>query len=94
MRSEFSNQWWAICDAGWDMDDGDVACKELGHPRALELLVHPSYDHGNRSILAIELKCTGWEKTLKECPYRNKTDQHCYLYGVARVKCGKFPAAK
>ncbi len=85
-----SNQWWAICDAGWHMNNGHVACKELGYPSALELIVYSPHDYGNKPVLPIEFNCTGWEKSLKECSYRNRTGQLCNSNDVARVKCGKL----
>ena len=31
-------KWGAVGDEGWDMNDANVACKELGFPEALEMM--------------------------------------------------------
>ena len=33
-------KWGAVGDEGWDMTDGNVVCKELGFPEALEISLH------------------------------------------------------
>jgi hypothetical protein len=36
------NKWGSICDYHWDIRDANVACRQLGYPRALQ------YIHGSR----------------------------------------------
>ena len=35
--------WGSICDQGWDTDDGDVVCQQLGYTRQGPIIINPNY---------------------------------------------------
>lgn len=39
-------QWGSICDRGWDIRDGNVACYQLGFQRALQSLRYSRFGPG------------------------------------------------
>ncbi|XP_062507211.1 scavenger receptor cysteine-rich domain superfamily protein-like [Corticium candelabrum] len=87
-----NNQWWNICNTGWDSADGIVACKELGYPSGLKSLSHSYMVRGNRSIMSLnEFDCTGRERALADCPVKNRQDQFCDHGLVAAVICDNTP---
>ena len=79
--------WGTVCDDEWDINDGHVVCRQLGFLEATS--VHSSAHHGKGSgpILLDDLKCTGTEYNLWDCPHRGWSVENCNHNEDASVVC-------
>ncbi|XP_028405845.1 scavenger receptor cysteine-rich domain superfamily protein-like [Dendronephthya gigantea] len=64
-------KWGAVGDAGWDMNDGNVACKELGFPEALEIMKQLPADYVQ--VFITDVRCSGSEAKLSDCTVNGET---------------------
>lgn len=62
--------WGTVCDDGWDLMDAQVVCRELGFKGAVKAYSFAFFGRGKGKIWMENVQCTGWEKSLKECPHR------------------------
>ncbi|XP_051543947.1 deleted in malignant brain tumors 1 protein-like [Myxocyprinus asiaticus] len=60
-------QWGTVCDAGWDMADAAVVCRELDCGEPVDALGDAHFGPGSGSIWMKNAMCTGSESTLKNC---------------------------
>ncbi|XP_016133767.1 scavenger receptor cysteine-rich type 1 protein M130-like [Sinocyclocheilus grahami] len=60
-------QWGTVCDAGWDLPDAAVVCRELGCGEALSAPKSAHFGEGSGPIWISNLMCTGSESTLMNC---------------------------
>ena len=94
-----NGQWAGICDDEFDINDANVICKMLGFPRAMVALASstdsgnsPAYDlygpapSGNNFVLS-ELKCTGNEPSIFDCPHSDELTEHCWATEIAGIQC-------
>ena len=64
-----SGQWGTVCRQGWDANDAQVACNQLGYP-SVETTLDTSFGPGSSSqpVLLGNLDCGGHESELRNCP--------------------------
>ncbi|XP_071844717.1 scavenger receptor cysteine-rich domain-containing protein DMBT1-like isoform X12 [Apostichopus japonicus] len=81
-------RWGSVCSDYWDINDAQVACRQLGYPGAVEIKRGDYYGEGWDPVLMDDVQCTGEEETLSDCP-RNPPGRHdCdYRYESASVIC-------
>ena len=65
-----NGEWGTVCDDGWDINDANVACRELGYSYALSYQCCSSYGRGNGQIWLDNVGCSGSENSLLQCPHR------------------------
>uniref|UniRef100_A0A2C9JRC5 Serine protease 12 n=1 Tax=Biomphalaria glabrata TaxID=6526 RepID=A0A2C9JRC5_BIOGL len=85
-----AGKWGYVCDDSWDIDDGSVACRQMGFTRGAYAVTGisetlPKSQWDNAEILMDETHCTGTEKALHLCQYAVEHD--CSLSEVAAVLC-------
>lgn len=89
--SIYSRQTWGyVCGANWDMKDATVACKQLGFQRAISASatsVPRKTGLTPYSITSGEVRCTGKESSLQQCP----TSRVCSRPWIAVVECEENP---
>ena len=83
-------QWGTVCDDHWDRNDGDVACRQLGYPAGSEAvfgLAH--FGWGSGPVWLDDLRCSGSEARLLDCPRHRQFDVHdyCTHSDDAGVRC-------
>ena len=61
-------QWDRICSNGWDINDANVACRELGYSGATSA-EYSGATHGQHATAILNgVMCTGTESLLIDCP--------------------------
>lgn len=81
-----NGRWGSICDRGWDIRDGNVACHQLGFQRALQSLRYSPFGPGRTLRWLTGLRCRGRESRLDQCHPRQwgiERDQR-YCSGYSR----------
>ncbi|EDM01961.1 CD163 antigen (predicted) [Rattus norvegicus] len=79
--------WGTVCDDSWDLNDAEVACKQLGCGQAVEALKEAAFGPGTGPIWLNEMKCRGNESSLWDCPARPWSHSDCGHKEDASVKC-------
>jgi hypothetical protein len=79
--------WGTVCDDGWDMNDANVVCRQLGYNTAVAAYQSAHYGQGSGQILLDDLSCTGSESYLWDCPRSNWATHNCDHSEDASVKC-------
>ena len=64
-----NGKWGTVCDNGWDLNDAQVVCKELGYGSATNATVNAFYGRGSGPIWLSNLKCVGTEWTIGNCSH-------------------------
>uniref|UniRef100_UPI003AAD6448 scavenger receptor cysteine-rich domain-containing protein DMBT1-like n=1 Tax=Centroberyx gerrardi TaxID=166262 RepID=UPI003AAD6448 len=80
-------QWGTVCDDGWDLNEADVVCRELGCGLASEVKLGAFYGPGSGDILMTDVNCTGSEGSLTKCPHSRLGKQKCGHHEDAGVVC-------
>uniref|UniRef100_A0A3B4DEN5 SRCR domain-containing protein n=1 Tax=Pygocentrus nattereri TaxID=42514 RepID=A0A3B4DEN5_PYGNA len=60
--------WSTVCDAGFDQQDAEVVCRELGCGLPVEVLGAAAFGRGEGQVWSEELQCRGNESQIHFCP--------------------------
>ena len=82
-----SHGWGTVCDDSWDIKDGHVVCRQLGFLKATAVYQSAKYGQGDGPILLDDLRCTGNEDYLWDCPHRGWGYDDCSHGEDASVDC-------
>ena len=82
-----NGEWGTVCDDGWDLNDAQVVCKELGIGNAIYARHGAFYGQGRGSVWLSNLQCVGTEWTIGNCSHSRRGEFYCYHYRDAGVKC-------
>ena len=82
----FRGEWGTVCNDEWDQMDANVVCRQLGYLEALSAPMNvPS---GSGAIWFDNLRCTGDEIALSQCPSDTNIGAHNCLHSEdVSVKC-------
>ncbi|XP_036826861.1 T-cell differentiation antigen CD6-like [Oncorhynchus mykiss] len=87
-------QWGTVCDDEWDLRDADVVCAQLGCGYALSVTGQDgAFPQGKDPIYLDELKCTGKEENLWQCPASDESHD-CGHKEDAGVVCSELKAVR
>ena len=88
MEIYLNSIWRTVCDNGWDLNDAEVVCRELGYGPAISARHETFYGQGSDHILFDNASCLGTERTISECRYGGWRIGNCYNESaVASIKC-------
>ncbi|XP_061108988.1 lysyl oxidase homolog 3A-like isoform X2 [Conger conger] len=82
-----NNAWGTVCDDRWNLQSASVVCRELGFGTAKEALTGARMGQGMGPIHITEVLCSGQEKSLWKCPFKNITSETCHHSEDASIKC-------
>nr|XP_040041983.1 neurotrypsin isoform X1 [Gasterosteus aculeatus aculeatus]XP_040041984.1 neurotrypsin isoform X1 [Gasterosteus aculeatus aculeatus] len=82
-----AGQWGSICDDQWDDSDAEVVCRQLGLSGAARAWGQAHFGKGSGHVLLDEVRCTGNELTLEQCPKSAWGEHNCLHSEDAGVSC-------
>uniref|UniRef100_F7CVB0 protein-lysine 6-oxidase n=2 Tax=Ornithorhynchus anatinus TaxID=9258 RepID=F7CVB0_ORNAN len=81
------NQWGTVCHHKWNLISASVLCRQLGFGSAREALFGAQLGQGLGPIHLSEVQCSGWERALGDCPFRDAARSGCQHEQDAAVRC-------
>ncbi|XP_057179428.1 deleted in malignant brain tumors 1 protein-like [Triplophysa rosa] len=64
----YDDEWGTICDAGWDLKDAKVVCKNLGCGTPVAAKTGAYFGPGSGPVWLEDMSCSGHETTVTQCP--------------------------
>ncbi|XP_042308854.1 deleted in malignant brain tumors 1 protein-like isoform X2 [Sceloporus undulatus] len=85
-----NEKWGTVCDAGWDLQDAEVVCRELNCGHALKASGGASFGRGTGPIWLKRVNCTGREESLRQCSKLLWGEHNCDHSHDASVECAEL----
>ncbi|XP_075071246.1 lysyl oxidase homolog 4 [Mixophyes fleayi] len=82
-----NGKWGTICDDKWNLLSASVVCRELGYGSAKEAILGAQLGQGLGPIHMNEVLCTGQEKSITECKFKEASIAGCQHEEDAAVRC-------
>ena len=89
----YRGEWGTVCDDGWDINDANVVCRQLGFSHAVRALQGNDVPNGTGPIWLDDVACIGSELNLASCLQNERVENNCAHDEDAGVECyskGKF----
>ena len=83
----YNGEWGTVCDDGWDLNDAQVVCRQLGLGPAIAATGDAFFGQGSGHIWLSNLNCTGTELSIQDCLHSGLGTVECDHTGDAGVKC-------
>ncbi|XP_050770310.1 antigen WC1.1-like [Gymnogyps californianus] len=83
----YRGSWGTVCDDSWDMQDAEVACRQLGCGPAVSALDEAAFGEGTGPIWLEQVECRGTEPSLQDCWARPGDSGACRHKEDAGVRC-------
>uniref|UniRef100_A0A7M4EC06 Serine protease 12 n=1 Tax=Crocodylus porosus TaxID=8502 RepID=A0A7M4EC06_CROPO len=82
-----AGQWGTICDDQWDDADAEVVCRQLGLGGIAKAWNQAYFGEGSGPVLLDEVRCTGNELSIEQCPKSSWQEHNCGHKEDAGVSC-------
>ncbi|XP_051021519.1 neurotrypsin [Acomys russatus] len=82
-----AGQWGTICDDQWDDADAEVICRQLGLSGIAKAWHQAHFGEGSGPVLLDEVRCTGNELSIEQCPKSSWGEHNCGHKEDAGVSC-------
>ncbi|XP_020863899.1 neurotrypsin isoform X1 [Phascolarctos cinereus] len=82
-----AGQWGTVCDDQWDDADAEVVCRQLGLSGVAKAWSRAHFGQGSGSVMLDEVRCTGNELSLEQCPKSSWQQHNCDHREDAGVSC-------
>ncbi|XP_022088748.1 deleted in malignant brain tumors 1 protein-like [Acanthaster planci] len=83
----YRNQWGTVCDDGWDIEDANVICRQLGYPSASVAHLNGYFGEGSGLIVLHNVTCNGTESSIDQCDHSGWSINNCNHDKDAGVTC-------
>ena len=87
MEVFFNGEWGTVCDDGWDLNDAQVVCRQLGFGTAIAARGKAFYGEGTGKTWLDELNCIGIELTINNCSHNGWGNEDCSHREDSGVEC-------
>ncbi|XP_068797846.1 neurotrypsin isoform X3 [Struthio camelus] len=82
-----AGQWGTVCDDQWDDADAEVVCRQLGLGGVAKAWSQAYFGEGSGPVLLDEVRCTGNELSIEQCPKSSWQEHNCGHKEDAGVSC-------
>ncbi|XP_078535205.1 CD5 antigen-like [Lissotriton helveticus] len=83
-----ANHWGTVCNNQWDMKDAEVVCRQLNCGSATKAqTINAIYRNGVLPVWMSDVRCTGAETSLFDCPHGSWEFNSCTERSDAGVQC-------
>lgn len=87
--------WGSVCDNDFDVNDARVACSMLGfYSDDPAVLGEAFFGEGVRVVLMSDVKCTGKETSIYDCPRKSHSQHDCTHGQDVGIVCSDGPAVR
>ena len=85
----YHGMWGSVCGDGWDLNDAQVVCRQLGYGQAISARHEVFYGQTSDQNLLDNVSCVGTERIISECSHGGWGIRNCYYNESAQagVKC-------
>ncbi|XP_035259232.1 deleted in malignant brain tumors 1 protein-like isoform X2 [Anguilla anguilla] len=84
-------QWGTVCDDIWNINNAEVVCRQVGCGRALAAQSSAHFGQGSGPIWLDDVRCSGNESSLTQCPHPGVGSHNCGHHEDAGVVCSESP---
>ena len=83
----YNDEWGTVCGDGWDLNDAQVVCRQLGFGPAVAARSRAFYGEGNGPIWLDSVNCVGTELNIEDCSHNGWGNHNCGHGEDAGVQC-------